>query len=78
MMYSRELEQYNCGTMTRRTANVELLTEDVLWIHPDDAMKNGIKDGDMACVESARGKVDIKAFVTKGIKPGVWLSISLS
>jgi formate dehydrogenase major subunit len=68
---NRELEQYNCGTMTRRTANIELLTEDVLWINPADAQKHGIKDGEMACVESARGKVDIKAFVTEGVKPGV-------
>src|SRR6186713_1460646 len=34
---NRELEHYNCGTMTRRTGNVEILTDDVLLIHPDDA-----------------------------------------
>ena len=28
---NRELEHYNCGTMTRRTNNVEILTEDVLF-----------------------------------------------
>lgn len=68
---NRELEHYNCGAMTRRTGNVEILTEDVLLIHPDDAKKEGIADGDMVCVESARGKVDIKAAVTDQMKPGI-------
>lgn len=68
---NRELEHYNAGTMTRRTANVELLTEDVLLINPADAEKHFIKEGDMVCVESPRGKVDLKARVTSEVKPGV-------
>ncbi|MCG9879384.1 MAG: formate dehydrogenase subunit alpha [Bacteroidia bacterium] len=68
---NRELEHYNCGAMTRRTKNVEILTEDVLLICKEDADKHGIKNGDMVCVESARGKVDIKAKITDEVKPGV-------
>lgn len=68
---NRELEHYNCGAMTRRTGNVEILTEDVLLIHPDDAHKEGIVDGDFVCVESPRGKVDIKAVVTDEMRPGI-------
>lgn len=68
---NRELEHYNCGAMTRRTRNVDILTEDVLLICAEDAAKNFIKDGDMVCVESARGKVDIKAKITDEVKPGV-------
>ena len=68
---NRELEHYNCGAMTRRTGNVEILTEDVLLLHPEDAIKNQIEDGDMVCVESPRGKVDIKASVTDEMKPGI-------
>ncbi|MCB9261658.1 MAG: formate dehydrogenase subunit alpha [Flavobacteriales bacterium] len=68
---NRELEHYNCGAMTRRTGNVEILTEDVLLINPADAAKEGIADGDMVCVESPRGKVDIKALVTDEMKPGI-------
>lgn len=68
---NRELEHYNSGTMTRRTGNVEILTEDVLLIHPDDASKNNIQEGDMVCVESPRGKVDIKARITDEVKPGI-------
>ncbi len=68
---NRELEHYNCGAMTRRTGNVDILTEDMLMIHPDDAATHFIEDGDMVCVESPRGKVDIKAFVTDEMKPGI-------
>jgi len=68
---NRELEHYNCGAMTRRTGNGEILTEDVLLINAKDAIDNGIKNGDMVCVTSARGKVDIKARVTSEVKPGV-------
>jgi formate dehydrogenase major subunit len=68
---NRELEHYNAGTMTRRTKNVEILTEDVLLINPSDAERHFIKEGDMVCVESVRGKVDLKARLTTDVKPGV-------
>ena len=68
---NRNLEHYNCGAQTRRTANVELVTEDVIFIHPEDAADNGIEDSDIVCVQSERGKVDIKARVSDEIKRGV-------
>ena len=68
---NRELEHYNCGAMTRRTGNVEILTEDLLLINPADAAKEGITHGDFVCVESARGKVDIRAEVTTDVKEGI-------
>ena len=68
---NRELEHYNCGTMTRRTGNVEILTDDVLLIHPDDAAKHLIHEGDFVCIISARGKIDVKARITDEVRPGV-------
>jgi formate dehydrogenase major subunit len=68
---NRELEHYNCGTMTRRTGNVEILKDDYLMIHPDDAEKHLIQEGDMVCIISARGKIDVKAHITDEIRPGV-------
>lgn len=68
---NRVLEHYNAGTMTRRTPNVELVTEDLLLIHPTDAAKHNIVQGDWVCIESARGKVDIKAHLTEEVKPGI-------
>lgn len=68
---NRDLEHYNCGAMTRRTNNVLIHTEDVLMMNPADALEKGISHGDMVCVESPRGKVDIKANVTDEVRPGV-------
>ncbi|WP_196885775.1 formate dehydrogenase subunit alpha [Aureivirga sp. CE67] len=68
---NRDLEHYNCGAMTRRTGNVEVHTTDKLWLNPKDAQEHGISDGDFVCVESPRGKVDIKAWITEGVKPGI-------
>jgi formate dehydrogenase major subunit len=68
---NRELEHYNCGTMTRRTNNAKIVTVDVLLINPADAAKHAIVEGDMVCVESARGKIDVMAHVTDEVKPGV-------
>jgi formate dehydrogenase major subunit len=68
---NRKLEHYNCGAMTRRTSNVELLTEDVILINPEDAQNNFINQNDSVCVISDRGKIDIKAHITDEVKPGV-------
>jgi len=55
------------------TQNNALLHERVpdnpLWIHPDEAAKRGIKDGDWVWVESAAGKVKVRAHVTDRIRP---------
>jgi len=67
----RELEHYNCGTMTRRTSNSEILTEDVMSIHPSDAKVKNISDGHMVKLSSSRGEVELKASVTEAVKPGV-------
>ncbi len=68
---NRELEHYNCGTMTRRTGNVEIITDDVLLINPADAQNHFIGDGDMVCIISARGKIDVKAKITDEVRAGV-------
>ena len=67
----RELEHYNCGTMTRRTYNAIILTEDVLVINPEDAKNKNVTDGDIVCLMSDRGKVDLKARISDEVKAGV-------
>lgn len=47
----------------------ELAPENTAWIHTQPAAARGIKDGDEVVVESAAGKVRIKAWVTEGIRP---------
>ncbi len=68
---NRELEHYNGGTMTRRTNNAKILPVDVLIINPIDAAKHFIEEGDMVCISSPRGKIDVKARISDEVKPGV-------
>ncbi|MDB4347681.1 formate dehydrogenase subunit alpha [Bacteroidia bacterium] len=68
---NRELEHYNCGAMTRRTGNELILKDDYLMINPEDAKEHMIKDGEFVCIESPRGKVDVKARITDEVKSGI-------
>jgi len=67
----RKLEHYNCGTMTRRTGNLQLLSEDVLVINPIDAEKKNISDGDTVRLFSARGEVNLRSEVSTRVRSGV-------
>jgi formate dehydrogenase major subunit len=67
----RLLEQYNCGTMTRRSGNNLMVSEDLLSIHPEDARRKHVRSGDRVVVRSARGEVVLTARVTDEVKPGV-------
>ena len=70
LVTGRRLEHYNAGTMTRRTGNVELADRDHLEIHPDDAERLWIGDGDRVSLRSRMGRVEITAQVTEKIKAG--------
>ena len=68
----RELFQYHTGTMTRRVdaVNVVLPTASV-EMHPGDAEYIGVQDGEMVCVSSRRGSIDIKVSVSPRPAKGV-------
>src|SRR5690606_38583188 len=68
---NRELEHYNAGTMTRRTRNEQILKEDYLMINPLDAADKNIQEGDMVCVISDRGKIDVRSRITDEVRQGV-------
>lgn len=70
LVTGRCLQHYNAGTMTRRTGNVELVDADVLEIHPDDAARLWISDGDRISVRSRVGRIELPAQVTDRIEPG--------
>jgi predicted molibdopterin-dependent oxidoreductase YjgC len=68
----RVLEHYHGGTMTRRVPGLnQLVAGAVVEIHPGDAARAGVADGDAICVRSRRGAVTARARVTGGIAPGV-------
>jgi formate dehydrogenase alpha subunit len=68
---SRNLEHYNAGTMTRRTANELIVSEDVLLINPQDASSKGIKDQSQVKLFSARGEIELKAEISDKVSTGV-------
>jgi formate dehydrogenase major subunit len=67
----RILEHYNCGTMTRRTGNGEIVVQDYLSLNPADAQRKSIRTGDKVKLFSARGEVELEARVTDEVKPGI-------
>jgi formate dehydrogenase major subunit len=70
LVTGRILQHYNAGTMTRRTGNARLVDRDVLEVHPVDAARLWIADGDKVSVRSRVGRTEIEARVTERIEPG--------
>jgi anaerobic selenocysteine-containing dehydrogenase len=58
-----------------RSANSKWLDEiahtNPLWIHPQDAKRIGVSNGELVRVETRIGHFVVKAWVTEGIRPGV-------
>lgn len=67
----RILTQYNVGAQTRRTANIDWHTQDLLEIHPHDAEHYGIETGDSVLVTSRAGETTLTATLTQRVAPGV-------
>jgi predicted molibdopterin-dependent oxidoreductase YjgC len=68
----RSLYHYHSSTMTRRVDGLaELESEELIKIHPQDAERFGIEDGQMVEVSSKRGKVTARADVTEICQPGM-------
>jgi formate dehydrogenase alpha subunit len=70
LVTGRRLVHYNAGTMTRRTDNLVLLPRERLEIHPSDAQRLGVGEGDPVEVESRRAAVALSADVTERVAPG--------
>ncbi len=70
LVTGRVLQHYNAGTMTRRTHNVDLVDRDWLEIHPIDAAKLWIADGEKVSVRSRVGQTELDAKITDRIEPG--------
>jgi len=66
----RALQQFNSGTMTRRTAHAALHPRDVLSIHPEDARRIGVEDGAPVRIRSRHGESVLPAHLDAGVRPG--------
>ncbi|MCW5942114.1 MAG: formate dehydrogenase subunit alpha [Fimbriimonadaceae bacterium] len=66
----RTLYQFNAGTMTDRTPNHELRPTDTLEIHPDDAKRLGLSNGDRVRVVSRYGEATLPVQLDRGVRIG--------
>ena len=65
------LPMYHHGTLRNIPYLREIYPVPEMWIHPEDAEKYGIADGQWVNIESRRGKTHGKARVTTAIAKGV-------
>jgi nitrate reductase NapA len=62
----RVLEHWHSGSMTRRVPELyKSFPDAVVWMHPKDAEKRGLKRGDVVKVASRRGEIELR-LDTKG------------
>ena len=54
-----------------RTNNIDIVDEDVLLVHPNDAKYRELNSGDVARLYSGRGEVSLKVQVTDRVKEGI-------
>jgi formate dehydrogenase alpha subunit len=68
----RVLEHYHAGSMSRRSEVLnELCPSGAIEIHPEDASKLCVVEGDMIALASARGKIEAPVHVTERTVPGL-------
>jgi formate dehydrogenase major subunit len=67
-------QHYNTGTMSTRSPTLDKSQpENFVDVHPNDAERYGVEDGEYIRVRSRRGEIVVKANVTEDIKEGsIW------
>jgi nitrate reductase NapA len=61
----RVLEHWHSGSMTRRVPALHAaVPEAMLFMHPKDAERRGLKQNDLAWIESRRGKIQVRVDLT--------------
>lgn len=70
MTTGRSLYQFNCGNMTRRTANLIERPTDTLDMNPDDAACLGFGEGELLIVESRYGSAQLPLHLDANIRQG--------
>ena len=67
----------NSATQTRRDEGLDAKqSEAFVQIHPRDARKRGIDEGDLVEVKTRRGVIQVVAHVSRQVRPGcIWMSL---
>lgn len=66
----RTLYQFNAGTMTARTLNRTLRPTDTLDMHPDDAKRLGLGDGQQVRIRSRHGQAELPLRYDRRVRSG--------
>jgi formate dehydrogenase alpha subunit len=67
----RMLQHWHTGTMTRKSTVLhDLVPHGALELHPDDAERYGIIDGENLSVSSRRGNINVPANITEKVRQG--------
>ncbi len=68
----RVLWHYHTGSLTRRSAGLAAIyPEGLIELHPEDAARLAVANGELVEVTSRRGQVNVKAEVTERVQPGI-------
>ena len=70
LITGRILDHYNVGTMTRRTPSSQIVPEDYLELHPEDAARLQITEGTRVKVRSRWGQAIAPAKLSRRMLPG--------
>ena len=73
----RTLYHYNAATQTRRESGLDAKqSEAFVELHPSDARKRGIHHGDVVEVATRRGRVQLRAILSRQVRPGcIWMPL---
>ena len=67
----RMFAHFHTGTMTRISAHLDNeQTTGYVTIHPEDAQKLNIENGDIVVLSSRRGRIEAPASISREVKPG--------
>ncbi|AGM40269.1 formate dehydrogenase subunit alpha [Spiribacter salinus M19-40] len=67
----RQLEHWHTGVMTRRSRALDAIAPEArVEVHPDDAARLGISEGQWTQIASRRGDVQVQAHLTRDVATG--------
>lgn len=70
LITGRTLYQFNAGTMTSRTANIQLRPRDCLDISAEDSERLGLSDGQHVRIRSRYGEAILPIKIQDSLRPG--------
>jgi len=70
LVTGRILQHYNCGAQTRRTNIMTLVDADVLEMHPEDAARLNVSQGEAVRLVSARSDATLPVAISERVRPG--------